>query len=65
MHLLINELKGTVLFILSCYLNFMAFIDQTTITFVLGTLSSLCVIAYYAIRIYRELKHKSDVGESK
>ena len=58
MNLFLNEIKGMLLFILSCYLNFMAFVDQTMVTFFLGTISSLCVIAYYSIRIYKETKQK-------
>lgn len=65
MHQFVNELKGTILFIVSCWLNIMAFVDRNTITFLLGTISSLCVITYYGIRIYKELKNKKNVGESK
>lgn len=57
-----HEVKGTLLFILSALLNFFALMDKTTITFLLGAASSVCVIVYYAIKIYHSIKHRKDVG---
>jgi len=61
-HFMYDELKGTYLFICSTFLNFFAVMDKTTVTFILGAISSVCVIVYYAIKIYYSIKHKKDVG---
>lgn len=56
-------MKGTLMFVVSCFLNFLAVVDKTMITFSLGAISSALVSIYYAIRIYKEIKNKkNDVG---
>ena len=60
----LSEVKGTLLFISAMFLNFIYSMDRGTVTFILGSLSSICVTIFYCIKIYRLIKKKRDVGKS-
>lgn len=67
MNLVIQELKGLLLFCVASLLNVLSLVDRNTVTFVLGTTSTSLVIVYYAIAIREKLKNKkpkTDVGKA-
>ena len=54
MHYNDNNDLGMVGSIISIFLNIIAYIDQSTVTFALGCIVALLTIIYYVIRIYNE-----------
>ncbi len=58
----VHEMKGTLLFICSMFFNLLTVLSKSDVTFFLGAVSSICVIVFYVIKIYRLVKRKRDVG---
>ncbi len=54
----LHELKMIAGFVFLQILNIWSIVERQDVTFYLGTLGTLLMIAYYAIRIYKDLKSK-------
>ena len=68
MNQITHELKGLTMFSVASILNVLSMIDRSTITFVLGTITSVVVIVYYTVAITEKIKNQKqnkDVGKAK
>ena len=68
MNQIVHELKGLTMFSVASILNVLSMIDRSTITFVLGTITSFVVIVYYTVAISEKIKNQKqnkDVGKAK
>lgn len=53
-----NNNGGFTLFIASWLLNIMFIMDRQTITFILGSIATICAIVNYGIVIYKNTRKK-------
>lgn len=56
----LTDMVSVKMWVGSVFLNIWALIDRSAVSFFLGSVSTVVVIAYHVIKIRKELKNKND-----